>query len=378
MPTRLSVCLLTRDDERQIERAIRSVDGVADEVVVAETGSTDRTAAVAAGAGARVVPIAWDDDFAAGRDLAVGQATGDWVLWLNPDEELEPPGADRVRALIDGDGGPAFGYLARIFHQSRADRPLELAETWDLRLFRRRDDLRHVGRLHPTLDPAFLEAVAAEGGRVEPSDLVLRRHAYESTLDPSKLRWALRLIEKELADRPDRLHYRIERGRNLLLLGDPEGHEVMAEALGVVADAAGAPTAPSPEVQLLLEYVLTTPADRYRGPVPVDLAASLALRWFPDSPPLLWALASLYAQSGRAPAAVVLLERLLRLGAEGSFDRSEPFDPRIMGPLATINLGRCYRATGRPEAARRCFERLIGDPDLGDEAAALLADAGRT
>src|SRR3712207_1588794 len=93
----LSVCLLTRDEEKTIERAIRSVQGVADEVVVADTHSRDRTAEVAASLGAKVTPFHWTDDFAAGRNFTVNLATGDWVLWLNGSEELLPGSHDPLR-----------------------------------------------------------------------------------------------------------------------------------------------------------------------------------------------------------------------------------------------------------------------------------------
>src|SRR6266481_1881193 len=90
----LSVCLLTRNQEMDLPRALRSVAGLADEVIVADTASTDGTAQVAAGLGAKVVQFPWNDDFAAGRNFATGQAIGDWVLWLNADEELLPAGQD--------------------------------------------------------------------------------------------------------------------------------------------------------------------------------------------------------------------------------------------------------------------------------------------
>src|SRR5437016_5060097 len=84
----LSVCLLTRNEEKNIARALRSVEGLADEVIVAETGSRDRTAEIAADLGAKVYPFTWDDDFAAGRNFAIEKATGDWIFWLMPDEEM--------------------------------------------------------------------------------------------------------------------------------------------------------------------------------------------------------------------------------------------------------------------------------------------------
>src|SRR3954470_19000741 len=99
MPS-LSVCLVTRNEEANLPRALASVRGLANEVVVAETASADRTAQVAEGLGARVYPFAWDDDFAAARNAALERATSEWVLWLNPDEELAPGSGGPLQAAL--------------------------------------------------------------------------------------------------------------------------------------------------------------------------------------------------------------------------------------------------------------------------------------
>src|SRR5688572_17238888 len=96
----LTACLLTRNDEPTVARAVRSVVGAATEVLVADTGSADRTAEVAAAAGARVSSFVWDDDFAAGRNHLIERATGDWILWLDPKEELEEGGASSLREAM--------------------------------------------------------------------------------------------------------------------------------------------------------------------------------------------------------------------------------------------------------------------------------------
>ena len=368
MSSQLSVCLLTRDEERNIERAIRSVAGVADEVVVADAGSTDRTAEIARGLGADVVPFSWDDDFSAGRNFALGHAKGDWVLWLNPDEELSASASDEVRSLLDGDRRD-FGHAVRVQSIPRADRPDQFSETNDLRLFRREPGVRYVGRLHPGLAPELAKALEAEGRQVGASGVVIRHHAYMSALDESKLRWAVRLLERELADRPDQLHYQVEYGRSLLMLEDPRGHEVMAAAIGRIMPALGDPAPPGPDVQVLLEYALTTPPPANRGRIPAELAADLVRRWFPGSPPLLWAMAESSFRAGRFDAAAAFLERLLHLGAGGTYDRSRPFDPRIVGPWALLNLGHCRRALGSPEEARACYRPLLDDPDFAAQAA---------
>jgi tetratricopeptide (TPR) repeat protein len=373
MANRLSVCLVTRNEETKVGRAIRSVQGIADDVIVAETGSTDRTADIAQGLGARVIPFAWDDDFSAARNFAIAQAKGDWILWLNPDEELVPEAHEPLRTII-GSPGDAFGYLARVQSLPRGDRPDQFVETWDLRLYRRRPDLRYVGRLHPSFAPELAKTVAEEGLHVSPSALLIRQHAYTSTLDASKLRWAVRLLERELRDRPGQLHYLIEYAHSLLLLNDPRGHEVMAQAIEQALPAFEAQTSPGPDTQVLLEYALTTPAALNQSRLGFDQAMSLSLRFFPSSPPLLWALAEVYFKARQFPAAIALLERLVQLGNTGTYDHSRGFDPRIVGAWALSNLGQCYRAIGRRDDARRCFQALLRDEEFRGNASQALAE----
>src|SRR5947207_13563385 len=96
----LSVCFLTRNEEANIARALRSVAGVADEVIVADTASQDRTAEIAAGLGAKVIQHQWDEDFAAGRNFPGAQATGDWLPWHNADQEVSPSCHATLRACL--------------------------------------------------------------------------------------------------------------------------------------------------------------------------------------------------------------------------------------------------------------------------------------
>src|SRR3954468_21285345 len=108
----LSACFLTRNEAPTIERAVRSVAGVADEAVVVETHSDAGTAEARAAAGAVVTHFTWGDDFAAGRDYTIRKATGDWVLWMHGSEELAPEAHAALRACIEREN--AFGFFVRI------------------------------------------------------------------------------------------------------------------------------------------------------------------------------------------------------------------------------------------------------------------------
>ena len=85
----LSVCVITLNEERNLPRALRSVQGIADEIVVVDSGSGDHTKEIAREFGAKIIEHAWSD-FAAQKNFAAGAATNDWVLSLDADEELSP------------------------------------------------------------------------------------------------------------------------------------------------------------------------------------------------------------------------------------------------------------------------------------------------
>jgi hypothetical protein len=362
----LSVCLVTRNEEKNIERTLRSVTGLADQVIVAETGSTDRTAPLAAELGASVHPFAWDDDFAAARNFALDQATGDWIFWLNPDEELLPGGRERLAAYLARPD--ALAYTAAVQQVTRPDLADSSVETVEPRLFRRDARIRYLGRLHPHFVTPLEDLAQQRGQSILASDLVIRRHAYLSVLDEHKLRWAARLLERELKDRPGQLHYLIEYGRTLLWLNDARGHGVLADATQRLLPLRKAATAPVPTVGLLLEYLLTVSPQDSRSRILPGEARELALRWFPTTPPLLWLLAQQSFKREDYAEAANLLERLVQLGRTGSYERWSGFDPRIMGGPALINLGICHVRLGNLERAEYCFGQLLTDPALQNQA----------
>ena len=94
----LSVVIITLNEEANLARTLASV-GWADEIVVVDSGSTDRTREVAESFHARFFTEPWKG-FAAQKNSALAKATGDWVLSLDADEEVEPALADEIRDVL--------------------------------------------------------------------------------------------------------------------------------------------------------------------------------------------------------------------------------------------------------------------------------------
>ena len=97
--SRITVCLIVKNEEQFLAQCLKSVRGFAAQIVVVDTGSTDRTVEIAREFGAEIYSFAWCDDFAAARNAALEHATGDWILMLDADEEL--PAAQHATLLAD-------------------------------------------------------------------------------------------------------------------------------------------------------------------------------------------------------------------------------------------------------------------------------------
>lgn len=170
-PNRLTACVIARDEEGSLPACLRSVSGLADEVVVVDTGSTDRTAEVAAQLGAKVSRFAWSGDLAAARNESLRHATGNWVLVIDADERLDDAGRDEIRYLIRG--RPRNAHLLRQITRGRQD-PVGV-ERPRLRLFPNDPALRFAGRIAGRLADASGTVVLGQ-----PSGVVLHHDASRS------------------------------------------------------------------------------------------------------------------------------------------------------------------------------------------------------
>ncbi len=85
--TRISLCVITLNEEQDLPRMLKSVEGLAEEIVLVDSGSTDRTLEIARNAGARVLERKLSN-YADQKNFAASQATEDWILFLDADEEL--------------------------------------------------------------------------------------------------------------------------------------------------------------------------------------------------------------------------------------------------------------------------------------------------
>jgi glycosyltransferase involved in cell wall biosynthesis len=108
-PMTLSVCIITFNEEANIVRTLESVQGIADEVIIVDSGSTDATVELAQARGAKVMVEPWKG-FAPQKNSALAKATCDWILSLDADEEVSPELAATIATVLKSPTPPFTGY----------------------------------------------------------------------------------------------------------------------------------------------------------------------------------------------------------------------------------------------------------------------------
>lgn len=104
----ISATIITLNEEENIEKAVESVKGLADEIIVVDSGSTDKTIEVAKELGAQVYHRKFDN-FANQKNYAVSKARGDWILSVDADEEISADLAKEIKEAVKNN--QFVGYL---------------------------------------------------------------------------------------------------------------------------------------------------------------------------------------------------------------------------------------------------------------------------
>lgn len=82
----VSLCMIVKNEEDVLERCLKSVAGLVDEIIIVDTGSTDRTREIATHFTNQIFDFPWQDDFSAARNEAFSHASMDYCMWLDADD----------------------------------------------------------------------------------------------------------------------------------------------------------------------------------------------------------------------------------------------------------------------------------------------------
>src|SRR3972149_2146143 len=103
----LSLCMIVKNEEKFLPACLESVKGHVDEIIIVDTGSTDRTVEIAESYNAKIYHHPWKNSFSKARNYSLKYATCDWILILDADEEIVKKDAHKLRKVIKDPVVPA-------------------------------------------------------------------------------------------------------------------------------------------------------------------------------------------------------------------------------------------------------------------------------
>jgi len=345
-PVRLSVCLIVRDNESTIRPCLESIRPWVDEMVVVDTGSTDRTASICEELGARVFHWAWRDDFAAARNVSLEHARGEWLFWMDSDDTIPADCGRQLRVLADqAHPEHVLGYVMQV--QCPGDDPADVTVVDHVKLIRNRPDIRFEFRIHEQILPSIRRA----GGEVEFTDIYVVHSGSDRSVEGQarKLERDFRLLELELRDRPQHPFVLFNLGMTCADCGRlPEAIDYLERCIAVSR------TEESHLRKAFALLVSTLQRDNQIDAAIERCEAGLLL--FSHDKELLFRRAMLHHECGELDQAVVVYRRVLDDSSDRHFTS---IDSGLVGFKARHNLALVFEERGDDELAANEWQRIL-------------------
>ncbi len=331
---------------------------IADELVIVDTGSTDSTLRIAEGAGARVFHFRWCDDFAAARNFALEQATGDWIVFLDADEGFLHPEKvrDKLRE-VDGRQPPVDGILVTRVNTA-LDTDEQMGNDRAVRAFRRLPDIRYHGHIHETINSSrgSLRLYQDDGG------MSLYHTGYTEGVGVQKARRNLRLLLQDAAENGE------QPGQYMYFADCYFGLQDYRKAMKYAILALDSPVQPA--VSRVGLFHVAIESMRCLGWALEDqlALAEMAVGEYPDQPEFYGERGMILCGMGRLEDARDSLARAMAIYEGGRIPFSaETYFTDKTASLVYRRLGELEEAIGTREAADRYYRKaMAGDGSGGD------------
>ncbi|OPJ58357.1 tetratricopeptide repeat-containing glycosyltransferase family 2 protein [Clostridium oryzae] len=152
MRNEVSLCMIVKNEEEYLPQCLESVKDVVDEIIIIDTGSTDRTIDIAKSYRAKVYPYKWNNNFSEARNESLKYATKDWILILDADDELKGQYKDNFKALVNMELDEKAVYIFETlnYYGDKADNNC-ITVNLNPRMFRNNRGIHYEGEIHNQL-----------------------------------------------------------------------------------------------------------------------------------------------------------------------------------------------------------------------------------
>lgn len=146
----ISLCMIVKDEEEVIGRCLESVNGLVDEIIIVDTGSSDRTKEIVKKYTDHIIDFQWIDDFAAARNFSFQQATKDYILWLDADDVFTLEDHEKF-TLLKQSLSPSIDAVSLNYHLNFDEDGNVTSLLRRYRLVKRENNFQWIGAVHEFL-----------------------------------------------------------------------------------------------------------------------------------------------------------------------------------------------------------------------------------
>lgn len=355
----LTLCMIVKNEERNLERCLASAQPYVDEIVIVDTGSEDGTIAIAEKYGAIIKHFPWCDDFAAARNHSIAAANGKWILVLDADEELvveDPDFLNQINRISDS--------LVCYCYIEDAYLPQIVSQLWTTRLFRNTSIIRYVGNYHEQLHlrnrQLTLDDLTYTDG------IKIRHYGYSAAELAQKYETRTQLLERLLETKG------IDLGWLWTLAGkySQQGELAKAEQCHTQALDYLFPLlleASKPKGYRYVRpwlYALGMQALQTNDLETALLICQRGLAWSPDYPPIYYCAGLVTQALGLPLGATAYFQKCLEFYEQNNYGKTEPFESHLMTTLPACDLGLVYMELNQWHKAKKALELSLSfEPD---------------
>ena len=327
---KLSLCMIVKDEEKNIEKALGWAKDVTFEQIVVDTGSKDRTVELAEKMGAKVFHFEWIDDFSAAKNYAIEQASGNWIVFFDADEYFLDPDAKRLAERISQIEKQKSTYphclAVGCTLINLDDKGAQNSQLIKVCAFRNRPDIRYKGRIHEMLD-------ISDKALVHLPDTIAYHTGYteSASLEKQKSERNVRLLRKELELNPHDMNIKAYIADALTSRTDEESQNEAAALYEEVLES-GKKTFNKLRVKAYLYFIRKYMTDKNTHEKAVE-TCKIALKEFPETVDFYYYLGHVISDLGDYKAAWEVLKT-----CETKLNNPSPHDESIFLPASPIRL----------------------------------------
>lgn len=359
----LSLCMIVKNEEDCMDRCLKSVKPIVDEMIIVDTGSSDHTIDICRSYGADIYSYPWHDDFAAARNFGLERATGDWVIWLDADEEVADEGLEQLEHLLSNTAVDLYSVqLMNYYGKQISD--YQVIQMAHPRIFRNGIGFRFKNPIHETLNVEEVLSKDEMETKMALAPIKVRHYGYLDKVvrDKQKSDRNLTLLLKQLRKQENNawIHYHLASEYYRKKQYERSFQHVNRAIVLFLSDGLTPPS-----LLYKLKYSILLSLGSFRGAYP---AIEKAIQLYPDYVDLHFYKGIMLLFLNKREEAIKAFDRCIELG-ENQWSHLTQFG---LGSFqAWYYKGICMEKTDQQEAVR-CFKKALSlYPDHQEAAEAL-------